>query len=159
MNDLVAPGPEQRGAEDLLALGIGQHLHEPGCFAFFDGTADAGHRARRDQGGLAAVPYLGLRHSRPAERRIDIERIGRNAVADPARPAVEEVCRDDLEIIIGGVGEGAFAVAVAERPHPRHVRAQLIVDDYVASLVPRDPGRVEPEIVGVRATADREQQV
>ena len=72
---------------------------------------------------------------------------------------VEEICGDDLEIIVGGVGEGAFAVAVAERPHPRHVGAQLIVDDDVAALVPGDAGLVEPEIVGVRATADREQQV
>jgi hypothetical protein len=159
VNDLVAPGPEQRGTEDLLAVDVGQDLHEPSRFAFFDGTADAGHRARRNQGRLAAALHLGLRHSRPAERRIDIERVGRNAVADPARPAIEEVCRDDLEIIVGGVSEGAFAVAVAERPHSRHVRAQLIADYDVASLVPGDTGRVEAEIVGVRATAAREQQV
>jgi hypothetical protein len=102
---------------------------------------------------------LGLRHSRPAERRIDIERVGGNAVADPARVAVEEVCGDDLEIIVGGVGEGAFAVAVAERPHSRHVGAQLIVDDDVAAFVPRDTSLVGPEIVCVRPAADREQQV
>jgi hypothetical protein len=34
-----------------------------------------------------------------------------------------------------------------------------IVDLDVASLVPGNPGLVEPEIVGVPKTADREQQV
>jgi hypothetical protein len=143
----------------LLAVGVGQDLHEPSRFAFFDGTADAGHRARRNQGRLAAALHLGLRHSRPAERRIDIECVGGNAVTDPARLPVEEVCGNDLEIIIGGVGEGAFAVAVAECPHSRHVGAQLIVDDDVASLVSGDTGFVEPKIVGVRATPDRGEQM
>src|SRR5260370_42238949 len=159
VNDLVAPGREQGGAEDLLAIDIGQYLHKPSRLAFFDGTTDAGHRARRDQGGFAAALYLGLRHSSPAERRIDIERVGGNAITDPARVPVEEVCGDDFEIIISGVGEGAFAVAVAERPHPFYVGAQLIVDENVAVLVLSDTGRVEPEIVGVRATADRQHQV
>ena len=88
-----------------------------------------------------------------------IECVGGNAVTDPARLPVEEVCGNDLEIIIGGVGEGAFAVAVAERPHSRHVGAQLIVDDDVTSLVSGDTGFVEPKIVGVRATPDREEQM
>ena len=52
------------------------------------------------------------------ERRIDVERIGRNAVADAARVVVEKIGGDDLEVIVGRVGEGAPAVAVAERPDP-----------------------------------------
>src|SRR3979409_2531759 len=59
----------------------------------------------------------------------------------------------------GGGREGAFAVAIAERPHSRHVGAQLIVDDDVAAFVPRDTSLVGPEIVCVRPAADREQQV
>ena len=153
------PVPSSEAPRICLLSASASTFMNPAVSPFSTARPTRGHRARRDQGGLAAVPYLGLGHSRSAEGWIDIERIGGNAVADPARAAVEEVCRDDLEIIIGGVGEGAFAVAVTERPHPRHVRAQLIVDDDVASLVPGDPGFVEPEIVGVRPTADREQQV
>jgi hypothetical protein len=46
------PVPEQRGTEDLLAAGVGQYLHDPSRFAFFDGTADAGHRAVSIRAGL-----------------------------------------------------------------------------------------------------------
>src|SRR5271166_468798 len=114
---------------------------------------------QRGKPALVALFYFALGHSRSAERRIDIERVSANAVADPAQVPVEKVCCNDLEIIVGGVGEGALAVAVAERPHPRYVGAQLIVDDDVAALVPRDTRQVEPEIVGVRTTADREEQM
>ena len=39
--------------------------------------------------------------------------------------AVEQVGGDDLEVVVGGVGEGAAAVAVAQRPDAGHVGAQL----------------------------------
>ena len=55
--------------------------------------------------------------------------------------------------------EGAPAVAVAERPDPGDVRAELVVDRDVAARVDRDAGRVEPQVVGVRAAPDGEQQV
>ncbi len=71
----------------------------------------------------------------------------------PPRVAVEQIGGDDLEVVVGGVGEGAAAVAVAERPDARHVGAQLVVDGDVAARVGRDAGLVEPEIVGVRAAA------
>ena len=101
----------------------------------------------------------GCGHAGPAERRVDIEGVGGDAVADPARIAVEQVRRDDLVIIVGGVGKAAFAVAIAERPDARDIGAQLVVDGDVAALVAADPGPVEAEILAIGAAPDRQQQV
>ena len=94
----------------------------------------------RHQRGTAAAPNLRFRHAGTAERRVGVERVGGDAVADLPRPAVEQVRRHDLEVVVRGVREGAAAVAVAERPDPRHGGAQLVVDLDVASVVYLDPG-------------------
>jgi hypothetical protein len=47
-------------------------------------------------------------------------------VTDPARIVVEEVCRDDLEIVIGRMREGAFAVTIAERQDTRHIDRRIL---------------------------------
>ena len=93
------------------------------------------------------------------ERRIDVERVRRHAVAQATLLAVEEVRGQDLEVVVRGVREGAAAVAVAERPDAGHVGRELVVDRDVAARVHRDAGRLEPEVVRVRAAADREQHV
>ena len=64
---------------------------------------------------------------------------------------VEQVGGDDLEVVVGGVGEGAFAVAVAQGPDAGDVGAELVVDGDVAALVGDDAGFVEAEVVGVGA--------
>src|SRR5437762_14235672 len=53
----------------------------------------------------------GIGQADPAERRIDIKHIAEDAVADLAPFAVEQIGRDDLEIIVGRMGAGAAAVA------------------------------------------------
>ena len=88
---------------------------KPSVSPRLDRAADLGHRPRADQDVSAGFLRLGLGHAGAAERRVDIERIGGLAVADAAAVAVEQVRRDDLEVVVGGVGEGAAAVAVAER--------------------------------------------
>ena len=72
---------------------------------------------------------------------------------------VEKIRGDDLEIVIGGVGEGAFAVAVAKRPDPRHVGAQLIIDLNVASFVDCNAGLAQPEIIRIRPTPNRQEHM
>ena len=72
---------------------------------------------------------------------------------------VEEVGGDDLEVVVGGVREGAPAVAVAQRPDARHVGAELVVHLDEPALVDGDAGLVEAEVVGVRAAADGHQQM
>ena len=57
------------------------------------------------------------------------------------------------------MGEGAAAVAVAERPDAGNAGPQLVVDGDVAARVDVDAGRLEPEVVGVRPAADGKQHV
>ena len=73
--------------------------------------------------------------------------------------AVEQVGGDDLEVVVGGVGEGAAAVAVAERPDAGDVGGQALVDRDVAARVGRDAGASSAEVVGVRPPADGQQHV
>ena len=54
-----------------------------------------------------------------AERRVDVEGVAGDAVADPAAVVVEEIGGDDFKVVVGGVGEGAFAVAIAQGPDAR----------------------------------------
>jgi hypothetical protein len=72
---------------------------------------------------------------------------------------VEQIRSDDLEIVLRGVGEGALAVTVPERPDARRRGLQLVVDDDVAALIAAHPGFVEIQIVGIRPTADGQQQM
>src|SRR6266478_1642691 len=55
--------------------------------------------------------------------------------------------------------EGATTVAIPERPDPRHVGAQLIVDLDITALVNGDAGLVQAKIVGVRAPANTQQEM
>ena len=73
--------------------------------------------------------------------------------------AVEQVVRDDLVVVVGGVGEGAAAVALAERPDAGHAGRQPVIDADDAALVGGDARCLEPEIVGVGLAAHGQQHV
>ena len=62
------------------------------------------------------------------ERRVGEERVGRQAVGHLAVAAVEQVRGDDLVVVVGGVGEGAAAVALAERPDAGDAGGEPVVD-------------------------------
>ena len=47
-----------------------------------------------------AAPDFRLRHAGPAERRVGEERVGGDAIGDLAVLAVEQVRRDDLEVVV-----------------------------------------------------------
>ena len=159
VDDLVALDAEQRCAEDELAFGVDQHFHEALRLAALLGSADALHRHHADESRLAARAHLRLAHADPAERRVDEERIGAQAVADAALVAVEQVVGDDLVVVVRGVRERAAAVGVAERPDAGNAGAQLVVDDDVAARIEGDAGPVEAEVVGVGLAADRGKQM
>ena len=108
---------------------------------------------------MPLAPDVLLAHAGAAERRVDEQAVGHDPVLDPALFALEQVRRDDLEVVVGGVGEGAPAVAVAQREDARDVGAQLAVDLDVAALVGLDPGRIEAEVVGVGAPPGRDQKM
>src|SRR5262249_9784391 len=82
-----------------------------------------------------------------------------DAIAHPARVVVEQVRRHDLEIVVGGVGERASPVTVAQGPDALDVGAELIVGHDVAAPAHGDAGPLEAEVVGVGTTAHRQQDV
>src|ERR1700730_12059678 len=72
-----------------------------------------------DEERTAGRTRLRLSNADAAERRIDVESVGRNAIVHPPPLAIQEVRGDDLEIVIGGMSEGAATVAVTQRPDVR----------------------------------------
>src|SRR5262249_38138705 len=94
-----------------------------------------------------------------SERGVGVERVGGNLTTGASRVVVEKVCCPDFEIVVGGVGEGAPPVAIPQRPDGGDIGAQVIGDLDVAAGVGSDACLVEAEIVRVRPTADREQQM
>ncbi len=85
--------------------------------------------------------------------------MGGDAVADAAGIVIEEVGGDDFEVVVGGVGEGAFAVAVTHGPDAGDAGAELVVDVDVAAFVGGDAGFVEAEVAGVGLAAYGEQDM
>ena len=113
MDRLVAPGSENGGPENLMRLGVSDRHHEPLRFPLLDRPAHAGHRTATDKQRTPSGAGLRQGHADAAERRIDVERISGNAIAHAPPFAIEKVRRDNLKVVIGGVGEGAATVAVA----------------------------------------------
>src|SRR5271154_2925779 len=131
---------------------------KPCCLALFDRAGNARHRPLAGQHPPSTVACLGQTHADAAQWRVDVKGICGDTLADPARVMVEQIRGDDLEIVVRGVGEGALAVAVPESPDARRSGLQLVIDDDVATLVAAHPGFVEIQIVGIRLTADCQQQ-
>src|SRR3954453_9726252 len=159
LHRLVAARAEERRAEDAPALLLDVNLEKALRLALFDRPRDARHWPLADARPQAGFTDLRFAHSDAPERRIGIESIDRDAIGPFAPGAREQVVRHDLVIVVRGMGEGALAVAVAERPYVRIAGAKAFVDLDIAALVLGDPGALEAEIVGVRHAADCEQQV
>ena len=159
VDGFVAAGAENGGAQDLTGLGIHDGLHQPLRLALFDGAAHFAHRAATDEDRVPGGACLCFGQADATERRVDVESIGADAIAQPAVAAVEQVGRDDLEVVVRRVGECAAAVAVAQRPDAGDVGRERVVDDDVAVFINVDPDAVEPEIVRVGLAADCQQYV
>ena len=113
MDDLVAGKTEERRAQDPLARLVDQDLHEPKRFALFKSATNSFHLNCPNHGGAPRFANLCLGHTDAAERWIGIERVGGNAVRHPPPLVIEDVGRDDLKVVVGGMGKGAPAVAVS----------------------------------------------
>ena len=144
-----------------LRVGIHQNLHKALRFALFDGAPDFGHRTLSDQhlpaAGLAELPAAS-RSSRPApaaDRCTTRRSVMRSLTLRGS--LIQQIRRDDLEIVIGRVRERALAVAISHRPDAGNVGAKLIVDLDVAAGIHGDAGLLESQIVGIGAPPDREQ--
>ena len=73
--------------------------------------------------------------------------------------AVEQIRRDDLIVVVGSVGEGASAIAVAERPDMRSAGPQPVIDEDKAVRVEFDARSFKPEVAGVWRPADGDQHM
>ena len=118
VDDLVAVDSQDRRAENLLALGVDDDLHEALRLALLDRSPDLRHRAFADEDLLAGRLRRGLGHADAAERRIDEQGIGVDPVSHPAPIAVEQVGRDDLVVVVRRVRERAPPVAVPRAQMP-----------------------------------------
>jgi len=159
VDGFVAAYSEEGGAEDLVGFGVYEGLHESEAFAFFEGAVDARHGADGDEGGLAGGANLGFGEADAGERRVAVHGVAGDAVGDSARVVVEEVGGYDLEVVVGGVGEGAAAVAIAKGVDAFYVGAELVVDCDVAFVVGGDAGFVETEVLGVGGATYGEEDV
>jgi hypothetical protein len=85
MQRFIALNAENRRADNLLRLGVHQHLHETVGFAAFARAADPRHRHGRDQGIAAGRAHLGFGKTDSREWRIDKHRIRHDAGIGRAR--------------------------------------------------------------------------
>ena len=159
VDGFVAADAEERGAEDALGFGVDQDLHEAEAFAFFEGAVDAGHGAGGDEDWLARFACVGFRYADAGEGWVAVHGVAGYAVGDSSGVVVEEVCGDDFEVVVGGVSEGAAAVAVAEGVDAGDVGAELIVNEDVAVFVCGDASTVEAEVLRVGGAPDGEEDV
>ena len=136
-------------------FGVDEHLHEAVGLALLEGARDIRHGDLADERAAGRCANFRLGHAGAAERRVGVERIGGDAIAHAPPVAVEQVGGHDLVVVVGGVGEGAAPVAVAQRPDARHVGPELVVDLDVAARHRLTPARSSPRssVLGRRPTA------
>src|ERR1700752_4887611 len=116
VNDLIAADTENGCAEDEFGFGVDHHLHEALCLPLLHGSPYACHRSLAHQSFSAGFANLVHGHACAAEWRVDVKRIGGDAVTHPPRVVVEQVGGDDLEVVVRRVRECTATVAIAHRP-------------------------------------------
>src|SRR5450756_519809 len=159
MNCLVTAGPENGGAKYLFCPGIHDNLHEASGFSLFDGSPDPGHRSLSSQDRPTGLLRFGIGHPDPTQRWIHIKCVGWNASTNPAMLTIEQIRRNDLVVIVGGVGEGAATVAVAERPNAVHAGGKAVIDFDVASRIEGHAGTIQSQIIRVRPASNGEKDI
>ena len=97
---------------------IHHDLHEALGLTLLDGTCDSCHGTFADQRRPAALADFRLSQTGASEWRVDVQRVGRDAIADPARIVVKKIGCDDFRIVEGRVRKCAFAVAIAQAQIP-----------------------------------------
>lgn len=164
MDRLIAFDAQDRRAEQLLGVRVDHDLDEAVGLAALAGSAHPGHGPLADEHPSPARARLGLVHADAAQGGIHEEAIDGDPI-EHAAPllfedvALEEIARDDLVVVVGGVGEGAAPVALAERPHPGHAGLEPIVHLDRAIAAEAQASRVRAEIVGVRRAPHRDEEV
>ena len=153
------PGPRMAAPRIASVSASTTKRIRPARVALLDGAGDARHRAFGDQDAAPGRARVGEREADAAERRVGVERVGGDPIADAPVLAVEQVGGDDLAVVEGGVGESAAAVAIAERPDATCAGLETVVDGDEAPPVGGDAGAVEAEIAGVGDPAECHEQM
>ena len=99
VNGFVATDAQDGCAQDLTRIGIYDDLHEASRLSLFNSPGHLGHRALAYERPSAGPADFVFGQADPPERRIDKHPVGWDAVADPTRVVVQQIGRDDLEII------------------------------------------------------------
>ena len=145
--------PQDRCAQEFLGVGVDEHPHQPGGFAFEDRAADAAHRHLGLENIPARCPRLIDRHTNPAERRIGIQGVDGHSAVDRTRRVLQ-----DQTVLIGRVCERAVPVYITQSPHALYRGLEAVVDGEEAAIIGRKP-MIRTEQIGVGATAGRQQQM
>jgi hypothetical protein len=122
--NLVAFDAQERRAEDLLGFRVDQHVHEALGFATLPGTADSAHHHLANERLAPRGSDLSFGLPDPAQRRVDIEGIGRNAVGHAAWIVVEQVGRDDFVPEFGERPHGTRSLATCQSQDKRGNKQQ-----------------------------------
>src|SRR2546422_11249368 len=116
MKGVVAAAAENGGSKDRLRLSIDDDLHEALRLTLLNGARAPGYRSLADAHRISLGTRLRFGQADAPERRVDVEGITRDPVAHPAVVPIQQIGGDNLEVVVGRVGEGATAVAVTQRP-------------------------------------------
>jgi hypothetical protein len=85
---------------------------------------------------LAGCLRLGPVHAAAAQRRVDIEVVGDDAIRHAPRVGLEKVGRDDFEIVIRGVREGTAAAELVEEMPYLIAAGPAVVSGMLESAMP-----------------------
>jgi hypothetical protein len=151
-------GPERGEAEDLVAVGGDQHLHEPAGLGDGLGPQDSGHRHAEQAVADPEAPGLGLVEADPGQLRIGVH-AERDQPAAGGPAAAGQVVMHHLEVVEGRMGELGAARAVSHRPHAGRGGGQVLVDGDVAGFGQPHADLLEADAAGVGRTADGDQQI
>jgi hypothetical protein len=102
---------------------------------------------------------LGLGRAGARQRRINVQRVGLDAVIDATWIVVENIRGDDFKVVEGRVGKSPSSVAVLEGPDARHVGAELVIDNDASTLVQQHTRSLQAQVVRVGPASCGEQQM
>src|SRR5262249_46784307 len=118
-----------------------------------------GHLSLCNKRPLARSEHFGVGHPRSAQRRINIERVALDTVANAPAIIIKQIAGNDLIIVVRSMCKGSLTVAVSQSPDSRHAGTQLIVDNDVSPLVALNAGFGEAQVVCIRAASDCQQNM
>jgi hypothetical protein len=143
VNHFVTAYAQQGCSKDKLGFVINEDFHEALRFALFERAAHLFHGHFCNESRPSGGSDFGFGHACPAQWRIDVEILGSDTVRHAALLMTEQIGCDNLEIIVGRMGERATAVAIPESPNASHVGSETIIHLNIAAGIGCDSGLVQ----------------